>query len=405
MSHNDPNKELNFDELHQAVSQIMDQKGKPQRSAATKVTPPNRPIAETPKQPLPKPEIKPIAAPKPADRGIPVAVRRSPAKLTPRPRGMAMDVVQTPKPTPPPPSAQASRTGATIQPSHLVQPEPSEPAAEPVAPQQNDISDDMLAGINMQSDAVPKPSPSNAPPLAPQPEPSFPDPLDVASDQQPEPPTSGDGSLLRDDDNASPAKNTWEMPDPLADEQAEQPEPQPEAPSIAQQPEPISTPFVKTNVIKRPLGAYAAVAPEPPKPAPKQELALPEPPEDEELLLPEGPSAPEPKPESTAPVEPTPETKPEHPAGPLDNLRQMSIPQQYKSADKEPNHAERPVFDTKNYHTPIKPPTAAPRAATSSGSRAGMWVSIILLVILIAAGVVAYFIATGAIDVTKILGK
>ncbi len=400
MSQNDPNKELNLDELHQAVSQMMDQKGKPPRSVAAKVTPPSRPIAETPQQPVPKPTFTPIAAPKPVDRGMPVTVRRSPAKLTPRPRGMAMDVVQTVKPTVTPPSSQPSRTGATIQPTHTVQPEPSKPTPQPTTPKE-DVSDDMLAGINMQSDFVPKPSPSNAP----QPEPSFPDPLDVAGDQQ-TPPKSDSQDLLHDD-NTMPTKNTWEMPDPLADEPAEEPTSEPEAPSIAPQPEPTGTPFVKTNVSKRPLGAYAAAnpAPEPPKLAQSEELALPAPPEADELLLPEESSAFEHTPESPTEPVPAPEPKVEQPSGTLENLRQMSIPQQYKSAEKEPSHAERPVFDTKNYHTPIKPPAAAPRAASSGGSRAGMWVSIILLVILIAAGVVAYFIATGGIDVTKILGR
>lgn len=409
-------KDLDLDELHQAVSEMMDQKGKPKRRpvAAKPVEKPEPRPAVTPvERAVPKPEIKPIASQSTsADRGTPVTVRRPGPRLMPKSRGMAMDVVQAPKPVSiAPPSAQSGRTARTLQPP-VGTPKPTPPAPrttdtpKPPMSATADVSDDTLASINLQSDGAAHPvAVPMVPPQAT--EQAFPDPLDVHgfSDEpaaKPAPAADQEFDFLKDDEpDLTAAKNQWDMPheEPSV---AEAPAPAPEAPSLNPVPteEPSATPFLKAKVTKRPLGAYAETAApaEQLLPAPQAELELPAGPPPEPATTPE-PAAPEAEPQP----EPEPAEEPKtHDAAPLDNLRQMSIPPQYHATQKEPSKAERPVFDTKNYHTPIQPPASAPHA---TGSRAGAVISIVLILILIAAGVVAYFVATGGIDVTKILGK
>ncbi len=79
----------------------------------------------------------------------------------------------------------------------------------------------------------------------------------------------------------------------------------------------------------------------------------------------------------------------------LNSVRQMAITPQYQTADKQPNQAERRVFDTKEYHTPIEP---SGKAAPKRGSLAMI---IILVILLLIAGAVGYLWMTGMLDLSK----
>jgi hypothetical protein len=189
-----------------------------------------------------------------------------------------------------------------------------------------------------------------------------------------------------------------ETQDEPEEEPAQELSPSQPAPSMAPA---DGTPFVNAKVEKRPLGAFATTAPAPvpapttavePKPEPK-------PARNPDAAQVEVPAAPEElRPEVVAVESAESELNPS--GEPLQNLRQMSIPQQYHTNDKESSHDDRPVFDTKTYHTPLQP-VATPKRAT--GSKAGMILTMILILLLVIAGVVAYFIATGSIDISKLL--
>jgi hypothetical protein len=171
-------------------------------------------------------------------------------------------------------------------------------------------------------------------------------------------------------------------------------------------PAPSETPFVNAKVEKRPLGAFASVpadttvqtedsgapdlSPKEDKPA---ELPTQAPPKE---LNPELVAVESSEPEFT-PGQPSDDHKPS-----VNELRQMSIPPQYKAADATPSKGDRPIFDTKTYHPPLQP-MAGVRPAKSGGSKAGMILTLILILLLVIAGVGAYFVATGAIDVNSLL--
>lgn len=442
-----PNNDFDFEELHQQVSKLMDKATRKKRTPKPKADPvaaPKQQPKEVPTQKdeavkvsiPPRTQVSPESEPKKEDKKsepteTPVPVRRvAAARVMPKSRGMAMDVVQTPSRAPvAPPSARASRTAATIQPTRTVTPAPPSPRAAmvPEAPK-HEVSGDTLAAFNLEEDApvkpaVPKPQPPQKPELPkaePGTEPAFPDPLEVHgfTDDEEKPsspvkqslthtagaiqPTSpveeeDEDPLLREDELLGPSKNAWDMPpEPKTPEHlTPSVEPAPKPPTMAA--EPSASPFVNAKVAKRPLGAFAN---ETPKPV-TEHAAAPEPP------IP----AKEPKPLKTeaatiAVAEPPKELNPEvvaveseEPEFSPNNLRQMAIPPQYHSSEKEPSHDDRPMFDTKNYHTPLQP-VAVPR---HTGSKAGIVFTIILILLLIAAGVLAYFVATGAIELPKTL--
>lgn len=442
-------KDLDFDELHEAVNKLMVQAQKPKtkrepaKSVAKAVSRPSVKVAERPaKDEKPaKPAEK--EAPKPTQEDetpVNITVRTKPAvKVLPKKRGMAMDVVQAAKPSAvAPPSARAARTAPTLQPTGPVTPEPPKPRETSVVPpaeapapaESNDVSDDMLASLNMQTDGDEQKKTlfEDEKPAAS----VFPDPLEVHgfTDDKvaiPEPtpvapaadttPVAAEHDPLLDDTDAQPAANDWHMP--AASDEQKPPEPTPAAEPETQAkpaeiaPELPATPFVNTKVEKRPLGSFAAA----PAPAPAQPTLT----KTDNPVTPQSPAADDEKPEPAAidtPATPA-ELKPEIVAvesaeadyakagwekpqddEPVGDLRHMSIPQQHHGHDKAPAKDERPVFDTKNYHPPLQPVATAKH---HTGSKAGAILTVILIILLIAAGVGAYFVATGSIDLTSLL--
>ncbi|HET9411738.1 MAG TPA: hypothetical protein VFO38_02735 [Candidatus Saccharimonadales bacterium] len=402
-------KELDLDELHQQVSKLMDQTGKakPKRQAAKSEPKPSpRPSVKVTERPVAKVAAKPAAS----DKGETIAVRRpSAVKVLPKRRGIAMDVVQAAKEPPiKPPSSRAGRTAPTLQPTGSVtaeqpQPAPSRPQAQeqkvvaapaPVQPTTTeDVSDDTLAAINLQADGT-APMGGSVPAPHPAVRASFPDPLEVhgfadTPAKQKETPAPEPAPELQ-----TASEKSW---DPLLDEPQE-PAPQMSEPPATPAANESASPFVNAKVQKRPLGAFAATTPPSavePEPAP-----APEEPKDT-------PDVPEPAPAEVqaSPQELSPEVlavesaELEHPAtSSVDQLRGTSIPQQYHATETSVKQDDRPVFDTKNYHTPLQPGAGRPH-----GSRAGSALTIVLILLLVVAGVAAYFVATGSIDLRNIM--
>ncbi|HKX73498.1 MAG TPA: hypothetical protein VJM32_05765 [Candidatus Saccharimonadales bacterium] len=439
-----PMKELDFDELHEAVNKLMDQAQKPKakrepaKSVAKAVTRPSVKVAERSAEKDSK-DVAAVVEPK-EDTGsaINVTVRKPAAKIAPKKRGMAMDVVQAAKPSAvAPPSARTARTAPTLQPTGPVRVEPPSPRAASAAPVASDespkpsaepeVGDDTLASLNLESDGTAKPKT-----IVEEHKSDFPDPLEVhgftggdepakrvAAPEAPatplggptmahgavsmtQPKTDEEDPLLKEDDEA-PAKNQWEMP---GDEEPVHDEPAPkltEAPADAAPAEPAATPFVNAKVEKRPLGAYSDAAPTPataPQAAPAPEVPTPE--ERAEAASIETPAAPEElNPEIVAVESADVDYSQAHneQEAPLNTLRQMAIPQQYHAGEKKSSKHDRPIFDTKDYHPPLQPVATAKH---HTGSKAGAILTLILIILLVAAGVGAYFVATGSIDITRI---
>lgn len=445
-------KDLDFDELHEAVNKLMVQAQKPKtkrepaKSVAKAVSRPSVKVAERPAK-----DEKPA---KPAEKEAPkstqddetpvnITVRTKPvAKVLPKKRGMAMDVVQAAKPgVIAPPSARAARTAPTLQPTGPVVPEPPKPRETTVATptetpapaESNDVSDDMLASLNMQTDGEEQKKTlfEDEKPVAS----AFPDPLEVHGftddkESAPEPvpaapaadvaPLAPKHDPLLDDADDQPVAGDWHMPAAPDEQPLPEPtpaaEPEPQAKPAESAPELPVTPFVNTKVEKRPLGSFAA-APAP-VPTPLQQPTLTK---DDTPIAPPSQATNDEKPEPAAidtPATPA-ELKPEIVAvesaeadyakagwekpqndEPVGDLRHMSIPQQHHGHDKAPAKDERPVFDTKNYHPPLQPVATAKH---HTGSKAGAVLTVILIILLITAGVGAYFVATGSIDLTSLL--
>jgi hypothetical protein len=441
-----PMKELDFDELHEAVNKLMDQAQKPKakreptKSVAKAVTRPSVKVAERSAEKDSKDAPAAVVEPK-EDTGsaISVTVHKPAAKIAPKKRGMAMDVVQAAKPSAvAPPSARTARTAPTLQPTGPVRVEPPSPRAVSVAPVASDepseppaeseVGDDMLASLNLESDGTAKPKT-----IVEEHKSDFPDPLEVhgftggnepakrvVAPEAPAAPLSGptmahgavsmtqprtdeEDPLLKDDDE-TPAKNQWEMPE---DEEPAHNEPAPKQveadPADVAPAEPAGTPFVNAKVAKRPLGAYSDASPTPAAPPQAtHEPEAPTPEERAEAASVETPAAPEElNPEIVAVESADVDYSQAHneQEAPLNTLRQMAIPQQYHAGEKKSSKHDRPIFDTKDYHPPLQPVATAKH---HTGSKAGAILTLILIILLVAAGVGAYFVATGSIDITRI---
>lgn len=345
--------DLDLDELDQAVTQLMD---KPRVKKPVKKSAPENLVVQKP-QPAPhKPEtVEPKAA---ESVTVTTPVARPLAKPAPRKRMRpgAMDIIQRPAAAPAP-SRRPAREAVAIQPTAAVVPEPPQPrAATNATPPAEEVSDDLLASLNLLEDSnKTEKSESEAPPTPAAD--SWPDPID-----------------LHDFNDAPEQKES-------------QPEPPEPAPTIQSAPpalaEPAASPFVTTKVEKRPLGAYAAhtgeldpQAPEEPSPSPehppKAELAAASP--HESLSMPQ----PQDEPES-------------------DDLRHAAIPQQYHTAQPVPHNTVHDMFDTKEYHAPPQP------MHTTRRSGLGVAIGIIVLIVLVVAvAAVGYLMSTGMLDIRKI---
>jgi len=347
--------DLDLDELHEAVSAMMDEskskRGKPSSDMPA-------PMA-TPKTDVPS-LAEPVAVNKPEPASAPSAsekieVKRPLPNLSiGRPRGRAMDVF-TPKPAMPSVPAKVKRQAATLQPTQQVIVEPPKavvaempkPAQTPEPPALPEVAipDQNLAD---QSQATALPSPKMV-------ENEWPDPLD--------------GFINKT--NAEPA---------------------PEAPSLTQAPDenaeqnaPMVSPFLNTKVEKRPLGAYSSDVPP----------ALPEGSQIPAADLPANNPEVEPRPEFDQPtvIEQPPQPEEFTMEPDFQEARQATIPQQYQTDPKETNTDSRPVFDTKDYHPPIQASHGA-----SHNSAIGWIMIIVFAVLLIGALLFAFYMMTGGLD-------
>lgn len=321
------NKELDFDELHQAVNALMDPPGKSKKAPAESRT--QASVASEPPHTTAPPKTA-------SEDTIAVTVKKPLPKIaTSRgSHGRAMDVVGPKAPSKlTPPSSQTKRLAPTLQPTKATI-EAEEPTPQ-VLPHQ------------------PAPQVSEAPALG-----EWPDPLDVH------------GFSLQDD----------KTPD-------------------AQE---TSTPFVTKKVEKRPLGAYAETT--------KADSVTSEDtmPSNEDVPEPNKPTlttvqqpkelSPEVMAVESAEAEFHPEPAQQEPEAPsADDLRQMAIPQQYKTNDKEVSSQERPVFDTKEYHPAIE--------AHSTRRSKGWLALVIFALVLIATLAGAYYIMTGGFDFSMLLPR
>lgn len=183
-----------------------------------------------------------------------------------------------------------------------------------------------------------------------------------------------------------PPRSEEEWPDPLDfhkadelnDEQMQVAEPQAEPQPATEVEESSQTPFLSTaKVEKRPLGAYSDFKPTSPELA-EESLRPVESPDDK----PSGAEveAAKPEPDTVAP-------KSEEPvSGAAQSSPMMSIPQQYRTAERPADNTARSVFDTKEYHPPLL-------EATAHSHQGSMWLKIFLAFLaLVIVGVGGYFI-------------
>jgi hypothetical protein len=358
--------DMDLDELDQAVSKLMVQpkKGKrvthnrdaaPVRDAATPAPVMNEPAAAV--------KATPPAKPAPAHavhESHTISVNRPMPKVPERHRTHpgAMDIIQPhvgPKAAPP--SARPTRMASDVMPSNpTVKPEvpaPLEPpaprVAEPPEPSAADVSDEVLASLGVPDAQGTYTSPK---PAEPQKTSQWPDPLDFHD---------------FNDDKDSKKEEKPEEPAPTMDF----------APTKTDEPQ-NATPFLATKVEKRPLGAYADAEP------PKAPVETPAKAELAETSL-----------QSNQHIAATPKEEPEHD---MDDLRQMTIPPQYHTAPADKNQEVHNVYDTKEYH-------AAPQMMPAAHKGGSPWVTVgivVLVVLIIAAVAIGYFMMTGTFDITKL---
>jgi hypothetical protein len=420
-------KEMDLEELDQEVSKLMDQASK------AKAKPASAPPAATT-------TAKPVVADDKDDTSVPV--RRASLQITPRKKGIAMDIVQPKVATPPPPSNRPARVAPTLQPTKPVvldepakeekpadTPEPQ--AAAPDQPEKQEkpeleVNDSTLAAIDMQSDGSAHPTPAGQDDSVHKS--VWPDPLEVhgfkdEDGKKPEPKATPEANA--EDDAPAPAPQptmqhtmvvTPPSDQPAEPEAKPEAEPEPEAPEEAAEKDKSQTsPFLETKVEKRPLGAYAD---KPAETAKKDDTPKIDDPKQDGHAAPEEATSNRPEPASIAVQTPKelsaevvavesaePEFTPGAPKAEepeeqndMDSLRQMAIPQQYHEAEKEPSKEDRPLFDTKEYHPPLQP-AATPRHS----SKAGTIITFILIFLMMAAAAFAYFVVTGAIDISGLL--
>lgn len=372
-------KDIDFDELDKAVSSLLGNKDEqkpasPTQSAAvpTTVTPPATPAAPEPAQPTSStaPSVPPR---EPATTVSAPAARRS---------GRFMDVVhpssdmaQTDKE---PEHQQLAGSGRKLQPINRdVKPDPVEPKEET----KKEADQPVPQKLSVVPDADPKT-------LVSTPDTNdtvWPDPLDV-----------------------QPAK----LPDDTADTTKEdKPD---ETPKTG-----TASPFLSdAKVEKRPLGAFSdQPKSNEPNDAPTDsttgdDLAAEKPTTEDDTQVPAMPSAPSTEdmppeldqkvveveatergddtaamPEPQIDLTETTTAEPTTPATstPPVNVTSMSIPQQYKSTERPAKEADRPVFDTKDYHAPIQAP-----ARKKSGM--GQWILLTILLVVAVGGAIYWLL-------------
>jgi|GEM_PF-2401694 len=436
--------DLDLDELDQAVNNIMTKpRGKraAQKPAESSDGPvnarpasvvPSRPVAppdDAPVSGVPEPAAphdEPVAPPRPSE-SMHVAVNR-PMRVPERRRMHpgAMDIIQpNSAPKLAAPSGRPGRMASALQPTQDIKPEPAAPVAapepkreftaEPASTPQperhldtpQDVSDEVLASLSLLEEKKPDtnflaPDKKFDNPMlsAPEPKPfeAPAEPVKKAADGWPDPldfHDFGDKSAAPEAPAAEPkfdAPMTAELP-------AQQPKETP--PSLGAEPVSVtdrhddaatsigSSPFVTTKVEKRPLGAFADAAHEPAKVALPNQIEAPVPHEStskSELAE----ASLESKQHLDAPEQGHDNFDPA-------DLRSMTIPPQYHAAEQKPSDDVHHVFDTKEYHA--APPHMHP---AHKGSPALVISIVVLVVLILAAVLVGYFMMTGTFDVTKL---
>lgn len=358
--------DLDLDELDQAVTQLMDQpKAKKPAQKPVSVVPkePVAKVAESPKPVVDKTPSEPESASIPVTKTTPMRPLAKPAPRK-RMRPGAMDIIQRPS-VAKAPSRRPGREASAVQPTKPIAPEPVQPqsvasvAPTPTTHQTNEVSEDLLASLNLLEDSnkTVKPKPEAAS-QSPAPAEVWPDPLDVHGFNEPEP------------------HDPLTAPEPATDAEPPTLE-QPATPA----PEPAASPFVTTKVEKRPLGAYADAPVEPEQPVSAE------------------PPVPNPETSKAEMAEASLQSNQhlaEHESDAAD-LRHMAIPQQYHTAQAKPSDAVHHVFDTKEYHAPPQPMHVARK------SNSGLAIIIVVLIVLvIGVAAVGYLMMTGMLDISKI---
>lgn len=383
--------DLDLDELDQAVNKIMTKPAKRGHKKAQSITPPAAPASVQVAS-----SVMPTEDPKPAEPSVPsvsgprnstgtsVPVSRPMPKVPPRRRMHpgAMDIIQPNTPKMGAPSATPGRSGRDISPVKPVAPEPPRPVTQPApipapSPRSNpedeaaEVADEVLATLTLQDQPAHKPPEPAAPVATPKPAPkredsSWPDPLDFhdfSDTKEKEKPAE---TKLED---APSMDQKRADPDTLMDDAA------------------TSTPFVTTKVEKRPLGAYANVAAQTPgKPEPEEVSVTDEAPSKGEMAAAAI--------KSNQHVE-----RPDEDEHDMNKLRNMSIPQQYHTAEQKPSDEVHSLFDTKEYHAAPQP---IAHAAKKGGSAWFVIMVVVLIVLLIAAVVVGYLMMSGNLDINKL---
>lgn len=435
MADNDP-KDLDFDELHEAVNALMSQTQKGSPKPAKDDTKSD----DKPAGPPPKKQDDPADD----DNKVQVSVKRPAAAptttATVRPHrgshGRAMDVVgPREKPELTPPSARARREGATLQPTQDVKPEEIAPtivperAPLPEASEQGGSNDlnEALASLDKHESAM-----DTGSTLTHQ-KSEMPDPLDVmgGSDKNDEPQQESDSSDAAADTDTEATNTDAPAEQPEAEEHpAPTVEPAEDEPANQLDRQESDSPFVTTKVEKRPLGAYSNVAAEPAEAepedssqastdtspgAPEEDAPSPLPPQPQpeefnpavvavesaelEDVSAEVPEA-EDLPEEPAPQPAEEPQQPEQQEPENTDLRSMQIPQQYQAAEATSGDAPRPVFDTKEYHPAIEAHTGG---SAHHGALGAWLMAIVLLALLIAVLGAVYYFITGGLDFSALL--
>jgi hypothetical protein len=363
-------KDLDFDELHKAVSELMDkaQKGRSKRSkqSAKPVTQESASSDESVVVKTTNESTKPVVEPE-ENTNVTVTVKRPLPTLTSHKtsHGRAMDVVgPRDRPKTAAPSAAVRHQAQALQPTGAdLTPEAPMPvvvsehqtlAEKPKTP--NEL-EEALASLGKQGNT----QPSEVGPTM----------------------THQADKLLEPDAEEQPAP-------------AEKEEKEPEN----------ATPFITTKVEKRPLGAYAAAASADDKAEPEEASKAEKATDDDKLTKADQEDMPNPLPAQPQPAELGPEVvavesaeseSSKTPAQDEQDYRAMGIPQQYHEFYSEEDDSPRPVFDTTQYHPAIE------AHASTHHSALGSWVMVILFIVLllVVLGAVYYFL-TGSLDFTAL---
>jgi hypothetical protein len=351
-------KDLDFDELDQAVSSVLGndtsdekQDARPDTTAGgaaravmpTPVTPAVTLARTAPTTPTP------VASP---------AVRR---------RGQFLDMVH-------PSADMTSRSPVAPTARRHISPVSKDISASPTSEERAEKSAAMTT-------AESEPTPTITP--------AIPEEISTPSTTSAAPATEADAT-------ADPVKKDVAWPDPLdltstleepavsAEEpvvaEVETPEiamPEPKAEAVS--PETSSTPFVTdAKVDKRPLGAFGlAEAPVEPIPPAKSDLDEQRPPDVTPPELQPDVVSVEAADKEFAPEEPGSET-------PASSGLSQSIPQQYHTPADAPDQTPHPIFDTNEYHQPLLP-------ATHPKKKRGWLIVIIIVALLVVGSALGYF--------------